>query len=46
VTEAFLAAVLGGRVEPIGDDLSGSSITVPVGADLIDGLPEALARQG
>ncbi len=46
VTEAFLAAVLGGRVEPIGDDLSGSSITVPVGAELIEGLPEALARQG
>ncbi len=46
VTEAFLGAVLGGRVEPIGDDLSGSSITVPVGAELIDGLPEALARQG
>ncbi len=46
VTEAFLGAVLGGRVEPIGDDLSGSSITVPVGAALIDGLPEALAREG
>ena len=46
LTEAFLGAILGGRVEPIGDDLSGSSITVPVGAELIDGLPEALARQG
>ena len=46
LTEAFLGAVLGGRVEPIGDDLSGSSISVPVGAELIDGLPEALARQG
>ncbi len=46
LTEAFLAVVLDGRVEPIGDDLSGSSITVPVGAELIDGFPEALARQG
>ena len=46
VTEAFLGAVLGGRVEPIGEDLEGSSITVPVGAELIEGLPEALARQG
>jgi len=46
VTETFLGAVLGGRVEPVGDDLKGSSITVPVGAELIDGLPEALARQG
>jgi acetyl esterase/lipase len=46
VTEAFLGAVLGGRVEPVGNDLEGSSITVPVGAELIDGLSEALARQG
>jgi dipeptidyl aminopeptidase/acylaminoacyl peptidase len=46
VTEAFLGAVLGGRHEPIGSDLAGSSIAVPVGAELIDGLPEALARQG
>lgn len=46
LTEAFLAAVLGGRVEPIGEDLSDSSLTVPVGAELIDGLPGALARQG
>jgi dipeptidyl aminopeptidase/acylaminoacyl peptidase len=46
VTEAFLGAVLGGRHEPIGSDLAGSSIAVPVGAELIDGLPEAWARQG
>jgi len=46
VTEAFLGAVLGGRVEPIGDDLDGSSMTVPVGAELVAGLPEALARRG
>jgi hypothetical protein len=44
VTEAFLGTVLGGRVEPLGDDLTGSSITVPLGAELIAGLPEALAQ--
>ena len=42
VAEGFLATCLGGRVEPIGDDFEGSSLTVPVGADVIDGLPEAL----
>ena len=42
VAEGFLATCLGGRVEPIGDDFAGSSLTVPVGADVIDGLPEAL----
>ena len=42
VTEGFLATCLGGRAEPIGDDFEGSSLTVPVGADVIDGLPEAL----
>ncbi len=43
VTEAFLAQYLGGRVEPIGDALVGSTITVPVGANLVPGLAEALA---
>jgi dipeptidyl aminopeptidase/acylaminoacyl peptidase len=43
LTEAFLARCLGGRAEPIGDDLAGSSLTVPVGAEDIPGLPEALA---
>ncbi|MFO7311136.1 MAG: S9 family peptidase [Bacillota bacterium] len=43
VQEAFLHQHLGGRFEPIGDDFTGSSITVPVGAEEIDGLPEALA---
>jgi dipeptidyl aminopeptidase/acylaminoacyl peptidase len=42
VTEAFLAETLGGRVEPIGDDLQGSSIQVPEGAGLITGLQDAL----
>jgi len=42
VTEAFLSECLGGRYEPIGDDFEGSSITVPVGAEEIPGLAEAL----
>ncbi len=42
VAEGFLATCLGGRVEPIGDDFDGSSLTVPAGADFIDGLSEAL----
>jgi len=42
VTEAFLAECLGGRYEPIGDDFEGSSITVPVGAEYVPGLVEAL----
>jgi hypothetical protein len=43
VTEAFLAPHLGGRVEPVGDDFRGSSITVPSGGDQVPGLTEALA---
>ncbi len=42
VAEGFLATCLGGDVEPIGDDLSGSSLTVPEGASYVDGLAEAL----
>jgi hypothetical protein len=42
VTEGFLAKCLGGRAEPIGDDLTGSSISVPTGADIVPGLAEAL----
>ncbi len=41
VAEAFLAEHLGGRYEPIGDDLDVSSISVPVGVDQIAGLREA-----
>jgi dipeptidyl aminopeptidase/acylaminoacyl peptidase len=44
VAEGFLATCLGGQVEPIGDDLKGSSLTVPVGASYIEGLAEALAN--
>jgi len=44
VAEQFLAnKCLGGRVEPIGRDFDGSSITVPDGAELLPGLKEALA---
>lgn len=43
VTEIFLSLFLGGRVEPIGDDFRGSSITVPNGADNIPNLNTALS---
>ncbi|MGN5613771.1 S9 family peptidase [Xanthomonas hortorum] len=42
VAETFLGQCLGGRVQPIGSDLTGSSITVPTGAEHIDGLADAL----
>lgn len=43
VAEDFLASkCLNGRVEPIGNDFSGSTITVPVGAELLPGLTDAL----
>ncbi len=45
VTEAFLAEHLGGRFEPIGDDLGNSSIEVPHGADQVPGLATALAAR-
>jgi acetyl esterase/lipase len=45
VAEAFLSDCLGGRYQPIGDDLEGSSITVPVGADRVRDLPNALSTR-
>jgi len=42
VIEAFLAKHLGGRYEPIGDDLQSPSATVPVGAEEVPGLKAAL----
>jgi dipeptidyl aminopeptidase/acylaminoacyl peptidase len=45
VAEAFLAECLGGRYEPVGNDFAGSSITVPVGAEVVPGLTEALAKR-
>ncbi len=41
--EEFLATCLGGRVEPVGDDLRDSSITVPAGGELLPALQAALA---
>lgn len=38
VAETFLGRYLGGRVQPIGDDTAGSSMTVPVGAEEVPGL--------
>ncbi len=38
VVESFLAEHLGGRAEPIGDDLEGSSLVVPVGTEHVEGL--------
>jgi len=42
VTEAFLAAHLGGRFEPVGHAFDGSTITVPSGAEQVPGLQAAL----
>jgi dipeptidyl aminopeptidase/acylaminoacyl peptidase/beta-lactamase regulating signal transducer with metallopeptidase domain len=42
VTEVFLAQCLGGRHEPIQTALQGSSLIVPVGAERIPGLVDAL----
>lgn len=44
ITEQFLSACLGGESEPIGDDLKGSTLSVPYGHEFIDGLSEALNR--
>jgi dipeptidyl aminopeptidase/acylaminoacyl peptidase len=44
VAEAFLSDCLGGRYQPIDDDLEGSSITVPWGAERVRGLTEALSK--
>jgi dipeptidyl aminopeptidase/acylaminoacyl peptidase len=38
ITEAFLGHVLGGRVEPVGNDFSGSSLTIPTGKEFIPGI--------
>jgi dipeptidyl aminopeptidase/acylaminoacyl peptidase len=38
VAEAFLAAHLGGRCEPVGDDFEGSTIEFKAGRELIPGL--------
>jgi dipeptidyl aminopeptidase/acylaminoacyl peptidase len=43
IMEAFLDDCLGGRSQEIGDALAGSSTQVPVGAEHVPGLAEALA---
>ena len=45
ITEAFLAKVLGGRAEPLAQDLTAASLEVPEGASFIPNLPEALATE-
>ena len=45
VAEAFLAQHLGGRLEPIGDDFTGSSMTAVAGAEQVPAFAEALARR-
>jgi dipeptidyl aminopeptidase/acylaminoacyl peptidase len=42
IMEAFLAEVLDGRYEPVGDDFSGSTLLVLEGAEEVPGLPAAL----
>ena len=45
VTDVFLAQNLGGRYQPIeSQEMMGSSIQVPQGADLVPGLQEALSE--
>jgi len=45
ISEGFLAACLGGASEPIGADVAAANLEVLEGAELIDGLPEALASR-
>ncbi len=42
LTEVFLAQCLGGSYEPIGEDFTGSTMTVPVGAGHLYGVTTAL----
>jgi len=43
IAEAFLAQCIGGRSEPIGEDFKGASLKVPIGAEEVPGLGQALA---
>jgi dipeptidyl aminopeptidase/acylaminoacyl peptidase len=42
LAEGFLARCLGGRQEPLGEDLKGANLKVPEGASYVPGLVEAL----
>jgi dipeptidyl aminopeptidase/acylaminoacyl peptidase len=44
VSEGFLSQCLGGRHQPIGEDFAGSSLKVPMGADHVPGLTDALRK--
>ena len=44
VAEGFLAKCLGGRFEPTGEDLAGSSLKVLEGAEYVPGLAAALRK--
>jgi dipeptidyl aminopeptidase/acylaminoacyl peptidase len=43
IVEAFLAAHLGGRAEPIGEAFKGARLTVPEGAECVPGLASVLS---
>lgn len=42
IMETFLAQCLGGSYQPVGDAFKGANLAVPVGADRVYGLSEAL----
>lgn len=44
ITEAFLGTHLGGRYEPIGEDLAVSTAEIPTGGSLVPGVSEAMKR--
>jgi dipeptidyl aminopeptidase/acylaminoacyl peptidase len=44
ITETFLAQHLGGRYEPIDDDVRKSSAQIPAGAELLPGLEDAAKK--
>jgi dipeptidyl aminopeptidase/acylaminoacyl peptidase len=44
LADLFLAGCLGGRAEPLRNDLAGAALKVPEGAAAIPGLTEALAK--
>jgi dipeptidyl aminopeptidase/acylaminoacyl peptidase len=45
ITEVFLGECLGGRYQPLVDQLEGSSLEVPVGAEHIPGLADAMTAR-
>ncbi|MEM7208283.1 MAG: S9 family peptidase [Pseudomonadota bacterium] len=46
IVEGFLASCLGAQSEPLGSDLDGSSLTIPAGANYVEGLSDALKGRG